>query len=237
MPFYGELYLRSTRPFLGGAQSDAEVGYLARAFAKAPGPIVDLGCGHGRHAARLQRALAVPVIGVELDPRSLAEREGAFPAVRADLAELPFRDGTWAGAFAWYATLFLFDEDTEAQILREVARCLRPGAPLILETVPFERLASAPAASFERVLPDGSWLREESHFDPRTGVDHGWRRLRLPEGRVLEGSFTVRHRPLEALIAWLARFGLSFERADGGLEGEPASPGAAQLIVTARRRV
>lgn len=238
MSFFGELYLRSTRPLLGPEQSRAEGEYLGRAFDRleVPGPILDLGCGHGRHVSRLQHRWADrAVIGLELDPLALAEREGSFPAVRADLASLPFRDASLAGAYAWYSTLFLFEEDLERRIFSEVARCLAPGAMLVLQTVPFERLERSPTASFERDLPDGSRLRETSRFDPLTGIDEGERELTLPDGRTLRATYFVRYRRLPELRALLARNGLSIREVHGGLQREPPSGGSTDLIVLARR--
>src|SRR3954470_24677419 len=47
--FFGELYLRSTRPLLSPEITAREVAYLQRCFAGIAmlGPIIDLGFGHG----------------------------------------------------------------------------------------------------------------------------------------------------------------------------------------------
>ena len=240
MSFFGELYLRSTLPFLSAEVTEREVACLARAFASlAPaGPVVDLGCGHGRHAFRLNTAgpLKGRVVGLELDPLSLAEREPGFPAVRGDLRALPFRTGTLAGAYAWYSTLFAFTDAEHAQVLREVARCLKPGGRLVFQTVPWERLLAQPSAAFQQRLPDGSVLEEESRFDPSTGRDTGRRTLRLPEGRVLSGTYAIRYYPLADLTQLLDCTGFSIRWVHGGLEGEPPSKDSTDLIVGAELR-
>lgn len=238
MSFFGELYLRSTLPFLSEDITAREVAYLARCFhswALPPGPVVDLGCGHGRHASRLNARgpLAGRVVGLELDVTSLAMREPGFPALRGDLRALPFRAGTLAGAYAWYSTLFAFSDAEHVQILREVARCLRPGGLFLFQTVPFERLAADPSAAFQRVLPDGSVLEEESHFDAGTGRDTGRRTLRLPEGRVLSATYAIRYYPLAELTQLLEATGFSIQWVHGGLEGELPSSDSTDLIVGA----
>lgn len=240
--FFGELYLRSTLPFLSEEVTAREVACLARLLgggpgAGPPGPILDLGCGHGRHAAPLSRALRRAVLGLERDPLSLSLRREPFPAVRGDFHRLPFRTASAGGAFAWYSTLLILEDDAaHLRLLQEVARVLRPGAPLCLHTVPYERLAAAPAARFERRLPDGSVVEEESAFDPRTGVERGHRRLHLPDGRVLSGTYTIRYYPLPQLEDLLWRSGFKLTAAHGGLDGEPCTPGAVDLIVGAMRR-
>jgi SAM-dependent methyltransferase len=216
------------------------VEYLAYAFADVPGPepVVDLGCGHGRHASRLNGPgpLSGRVIGLELDPLALAMRRPGFPAVRGDLRALPFREGSLAGAYAWYSTLFAFSDEEHVHILREVARVLRPGGRLVFQTVPYERLAESPGAAFRRALPDGSLLEEESRFDAATGRDAGRRTLTLPDGRCLGASYSIRYYPLAELTGLLESTGFSMAWVHGGLDGEPPAPRAADLIVGAERR-
>ncbi len=240
MSFFGELYLRSTVPFLSEATTEREVACLSRGFEdlKVPGPIVDLGCGHGRHASRLNTAgpLAGRILGLELDALSLKERRPGFPAVRADLRALPFRTASLAGAYAWYSTLFVFSDAEHESLLREVARCLRPGGRLVLHTVPYERLASNPHASFRGYLPDGSLLEEESRFDAVRGRDEAWRRLTLPDGRMLSGRYAIRYYPLADLTHLLESTGFSTRWVHGGLEGEPATSTSTDLIVGAELR-
>ncbi|WP_375773814.1 class I SAM-dependent methyltransferase [Archangium gephyra] len=240
MSFFGELYLRSTLPFLSEETTAKEAAYLARSFEEleVPGPVVDLGCGHGRHAARLnaEGPLAGRVIGLELDALSLQERLPGFPAVRADLRSLPFRTGSLAGAYAWYSTLFVFSDEEHEALLREVARCLKPGGRLVLHTVPYERLAAQPEASFSTRLPDGSLLEERSRFDAVRGRDEATRQLTRPDGRVLSGQYAIRYYPLADLTRLLESTGFSVCWVHGGLGEERPSDTSTDLIVGAELR-
>jgi SAM-dependent methyltransferase len=234
--FFGELYLRSTLPFLTAQVTHAEVGYLARAFKDltVDGPLLDVGCGHGRHSALLDAQLrpARRVLGVELDAASLAGRSAEVLAVRGDFRALPLASQAFAGAFAWYSTLFVLETD-EAHLaaLRELHRCLKPGGRLVVQTVPFERLAQSPRAGFQRTLPDGALLEESSLFDPETGIDEGKRTLRLPDGRVLSGTYRIRYYPLPRLQALFDAAGFSFGWAHGDLEGRPLESRSHELIL------
>ena len=238
-PFFGELYLRSTRPFLGPGLSEREAAYLVHALSAstAPGPVVDLGCGHGRHASRMQGRLpgGRAVIGLEFDALSLEEREGEFPAVRGDLRALPFRSGSLGGAFAWYSTLFAFADDVQRHILREVARCLAPGAWLIAQTSPIERFECAPTARFEGTLPDGSRLREQSRFDPASGRDEGFRELETPDGRILSAPYFIRYYRAPELAELLTSEGFTVRWVHGGLDGEPPDTESTDLIMGVQR--
>ncbi|MBX5481503.1 MAG: class I SAM-dependent methyltransferase [Myxococcaceae bacterium] len=240
-PFFGELYLRSTRPFLGDRLSDREAGYLAHAFGSVaglpPGPILDLGCGHGRHVARLQGRVAGgrPVVGIDFDRHSLRSREGAFPAVRGDLRALPFATRSAGGAYAWYSTLFVFDDPVQRAILAEVARVLRPGAPLILQTLPRERLERNPTSTWAGELPDGSRLEEQNRFDPDTGRDEGIRKLTTPDGRVLSAHYFIRYYRVAELQDLLSDAGFTVRWIHGGLGGEPVTAESADLIMGVER--
>jgi SAM-dependent methyltransferase len=237
--FFGELYLRSTLPFLSEETTAREVAYLARELGpRVPrGWVADLGCGHGRHAAPLNREgpLAGRVMGLERDARSLAQRLPGFPVVRGDLRALPFAAGALSGAYAWYSSLFTYSEEEHRQMLAGLARALRPGAPLLLQTVPYERMAAEPDAVFRRELPDGSVLEERSRFDPGTGRDHGERRLSIPDGRVLCGAYAIRYYPLADLTQLLESAGFSVAWVHGGLAGEPLSSTSTDLILGAER--
>jgi SAM-dependent methyltransferase len=232
--FFGELYLRSTRPLLTPEVTAEEVAYLARHLCAGDGLVLDLGCGHGRHASALARQ-GLQVVGVELDALSLREREQGFSAIRGDFRRLPIRSGALRGAYAWYSTLFVFDEGAHRALLRELARCLVPGGRLIFQSVPYERLVLSPRARFETTLPDGSVVQERSEFDVEAGVDRGERTLRLPDGRVLSGRYAIRYYPLPHLNQWLSEAGLRPLWAHGSLAGEPVTPQSTDLIVGAER--
>lgn len=232
--YWGELYLKTTLPFLSEATTRKEAAYLARAFAEARGPVVDLGCGHGRHAALLAEA-GLRIAGLDRDAASLALRPAGLAGIRGDFRELPFGDGALAGAYAWYSTLFIHSDAQNAATLREVSRVLRRGARLLIHTVPFERLERAPQARFETTLPDGTHLVEQSRFDASTGVDVGHRELSLPDGRVLCGRYSIRYYPLTELLKLLWAAGLMLRWVHGDLDGRPLTPQSTDLILAAER--
>ncbi len=234
--FFGELYLRSTLPFLPAERTRAEIAYLRGALAGCGGPLLDLGCGHGRHAGPL-RAAGLPVIGLDNDALSLRERLPGTVALRGDLRRLPLRVGSVGGAYSWYSSLFVFeDDDVHRLLLREIARALRPGAKLVLHTLPYEHVARMPPERFDGRLPDGAHLVEESRFDPATGRDHGARRLTLKDGRVLSGRFAIRYYPLPELTQLLNLAGFSVMWVHGGVDGAALTPASGDLILGVERR-
>ncbi len=85
------------------------------------GPVLDVGCGEGRLASRLDSG--VTWIGVDASPSQLLGNP-YWPVVLADMRALPFR----GGAFSEVTHLWcLYHVDEPALAIREAARVLRAG--------------------------------------------------------------------------------------------------------------
>lgn len=237
-PFFGELYLRSTRPFLAEEVSDAEATYLRRAFeqCRVKGPLLDLGCGHGRHLGRLARAMGErPVLGVDFDALSLREAAEVAPVVRADFFQLPFGGATLAGAYSWYNTLFIFEDADQLRLLKEVARVLKPGGLFVCQGLARQYIEQRPHAAYDDYLPDGCRLIEESHFNPANGRDEAWRKLITPDGRTLLAEYFIRYYFRDEMVALLEQAGLKVRWVHGGVDESPHHPESMDLIVGAER--
>lgn len=228
-PLFGELYLRSTRPFLSEIVSDAEGRFLAANLP--PGRLLDLGCGHGRHLAR------VKAVGVDGDALSLNEAKHHGPVVRADFRALPFRTAAFDGAWCWYNTLGTAEDESVPLILKEVARCIAPKGLLIIQGTHLDYAAAQPPSSFEGALPDGSFLKENAVFEPAKRRDLVYRHLISPDGRKLETHFFIRYYALDEWRGLLAEAGLEVQWGVGGLDGAPLESTSPDLIVGATRKV
>lgn len=235
--FFGELYLRSTRPFLPEDVTQAEGEYLRTLFAPwaARGPLLDLGCGHGRHLAQLARLLPGKAVGVDFDLLSLGEAKAHAPVARGDFFQLPFRDRAFAGAWCWYNSAFTFEDHQQLPLFREVARVLRPGALLLLHTSPRERFAALGDARWEGDLPDGSHLLETCRFDAARGRDEGHRTLTLPDGRVMAAPYFIRYYFRDELQQLLETAGFRTVFWHAGISGAPYSKDSPDLLVGAER--
>lgn len=109
---------------------------LLDAFAgrvRGAGPVVDLGCGPG-HVTHYLAERGVDASGLDLSPRMVEEARALHPGVEfrvGDVTALDAADASWAGAVAFYSLIHL-PRPSVAPALREIARVLRPGAPLFL---------------------------------------------------------------------------------------------------------
>jgi len=203
--YFGDLYLESVRDLLSPRLSAIEADAIAFLLGLAPGDdVLDVACGHGRHAWPLAGAGA-RVVGLDRsEPYLKLAGEGAEEAsgraprpaprfVRGDVRSLPFRTGALDAAFSWYASLFMFDDPTNEACLAEAARVVRRGGRLLVQHANPLRLVAAPRATASRGLADGSRVEERSEFDAARGVDRCARRVTRPGGAVLAGTAELRY--------------------------------------------
>ncbi len=128
----------------------------------AGGVLADLSCGPGVLGRRLAASGDFArVYGVDLSAAMLIQASrlnaadgttDAFPLVRADVARLPLRDASLAGAHAG-AAMHLWPDVPAA--LSEVARVLRPGGVFVASTFTYRagsRLGRAAAALGQRAV-------------------------------------------------------------------------------------
>jgi ubiquinone/menaquinone biosynthesis C-methylase UbiE len=105
-----------------------------------PGPLIDLGCGAGRHSLQFARR-GFPVVAVDLSSAMLGElsrkaiRGGVrIDAVQANLCRLGcFPDASFAYAISMFSTLGMIrGADARRRALGEAFRILKPGGRLAL---------------------------------------------------------------------------------------------------------
>ena len=95
--------------------------------------VLDAGCGTGRVAVRLEH-LGFPTVGVDADASMLAEARRHAPTmtwVLADLASVPADLGEFDLVVAAGNVVPLLTAGTEARVIDNLARALRPGGCLV----------------------------------------------------------------------------------------------------------
>lgn len=103
-------------------------------FAQLAGPgaeVLDVGCGTGRLTPFLT-AHGLRVQGVDLSEEMVRTARRDHPGAVfevGDVRSLPHADGSLGGALGWYSLMYLPPEE-RATAYAELARVLRPGAPL-----------------------------------------------------------------------------------------------------------
>ncbi|MDQ3066117.1 MAG: class I SAM-dependent methyltransferase [Actinomycetota bacterium] len=103
-----------------------------------PRRFLDVGCGMGELAERVQNELGVEVIAVDVSPRmvELTKARGVDARI-ADVQELPFEDQSFDVVAANWVLYHVPDLDRG---VRELARVLQPGGHLVAATLGDENM-------------------------------------------------------------------------------------------------
>src|SRR6266851_1363194 len=165
--FFGEDYLR-IYSFLTPERTEREVDGIVRLLDLPPGSaILDLCCGHGRHALALAKR-GYRVTGQDLSEvflqRAQAEAEAQGVQVRwlqSDMRKIPFESEFDAVINIFTAFGYLENEDEDQEVLQQVYKALKPHGLFLLETMHREFLLRNFAASEVSRHADGLIVLEE----------------------------------------------------------------------------
>ena len=181
------------------AHEDINLPALLRLLPEPAGLTLDLGCGEGR-TGRVLQSRGYRVAGVDAAPtmvRLATGHESPEPAVLADAAALPFRDGAFGLVVAYMS---LHDMDRMPEAVAEAARVLDHGGRLVM-AIPHPVNS---AGSFQSRDGDAPFTIAGSYLDPGPAdwvIDRGGVRL----------TFHSEHRPLESYSRALEAAGLLVE--------------------------
>ena len=237
---FDETYLRTYLPFLNEERTREEaLGAVSLAGIEPGAEVLDCPVGFARHALVLVGA-GYRVTGVDRSEAQLAEAErrrgdAEWPRLlHGDYRELPFGDASFDAVFNLFTSLGYLDSEGDVGVLREFRRVLRPGAPLIVETMHRDRLARIFAARTWDRLPDGSLFLQEHEPDWAAGEVSTLHLVVTPEGERIERRFVHRVYTVKEWIAMLYEAGFAevncFSDWGGGM---PPSPDK-RLILRAR---
>lgn len=206
-----------------------------------PGEVVgDIPCGAARHL-RVWAERGCEAYGLDASPMMLSlARDALASTPRGDHAHivaglmqaLPFRSGAFDAILNLFNSFgYLADADANAAVLREVARCLRPGGRFLLDTRnPTVQILCAPYHAPE-FLSSGEEVVVHSVYSLES------RRMTTTWKSPASGAelyrADIRLYGLDELRALLNRAGLRFVEAFGTFDGEPFQADHAQLIALA----
>jgi len=238
--FFDDDYLRIFASELLDERTAAEVNGVVELLGLPPGArLLDLCCGHGRHAVPLAR-LGYRVTGLDLSrvllTRAAAAAGQPLALVEADMRRLPFADGSFDGVVNLFNAFgYLEDEAQDELVLGEVARVLAPGGRFLQELANREALVRGWRDSDVSRTGDGLLVLQERTLDLRASRDLVHYTLLHPDGRRTTRRHSVRLYTLTELAAMLDRAGLELEEVAGDLDGGPLELDSSFVVTLSAR--
>jgi SAM-dependent methyltransferase len=244
-PWWEELFdddfLRAT-PRPTDSQVVAEASFIEARLGLAKGALIlDLACGHGRHAIELTRR-GYQVVGFDLSLAMLAHAADEAEAARqkvnflhGDMREMPFED-KFDGVYCWGTSFGFFEEEKNLALMQRVYRALRPGGVFLIETLNRDYV-SARQPSLVWYEGDGCLCMDEAQMDFITSRLKVKRTIMLDDGRTREVDYSMRLYGLHELGKLMHEAGFRVIEVSGRL----ATPGiffgadSPQCIVLAER--
>jgi SAM-dependent methyltransferase len=211
--YYGDLYYESVADLLTARLSTFEARLLRGLLELGPGDrVLDLACGHGRHARALSPEVGL-LVGLDRNPGYLERaRHSGAALVRGDLRALPLRPGSFDAVYSWYSSLFMYEDEENERCLAAAVALLRPGGRIVVHHDNPQRLRRETEAQAAWDLPGGGRVEETSSYDPATGRDTCTRRVIRQDGTVLAGVAQLRYYTQEEWRGLSGRVGLDLLR-------------------------
>jgi len=219
-----------------------EVDFLVEKLHLEPGArVLDLACGHGRHAVELGvRGFRVTGADISKPALAIARRRATERGVDVELVQLDMRDldadvrfsavCNFASAFGYYPS-----EQDDRQVLGRVARSLLPGGRVLIDTMNAQWLTRNFEPRARRTLENGTVVLEDRSYDPATGRSSATWTLTRTDGTRSEMRHSMQIYSCSELCGMLAQAGLEVDGVWGGVDGAAHSIDRRRLIVRARK--
>jgi SAM-dependent methyltransferase len=237
--FEVEDYLHFYRGVLPEEFTSAQVEFLVRQLELGAGQdILDLACGHGRHANRLA-ALGMHVTGVDYTPGflELAREEAERMSVQVRYLQGDMRSIEFQEEFDRVLLLFTafgyFDDSVNQQVMRNVANALRPGGLLCFD-IPNRDAYCRHYLPYIVMEVEGDLLIDRHAFDLATGRLYN-RRIVIRDGVRRDKPFFVRLYNYTEIHSLLEGVGLQIEQVYGGWNDDPLDTESRRMVIIARK--
>jgi SAM-dependent methyltransferase len=241
--FFGEDYLEMYRDAFPAERTGAEVDGIVSLLSLGEGArILDLACGHGRHATALAKR-GFDVTGYDLSEvfleRARADAEAQGANVRwgqGDMRELRF-DGEFDAVINVFTAFGYFeDPEDDLRTLRGIRAALEPGGRFLLETLHRDGLPARFQPQSAEKISNGAIVLHERAWDLARDVIDDHVTLVRPDGTHAEFTTALRMRSLHQLLDLTRKAGLEPKAWYGGLDGSTLELHSHRLVLVSARQ-
>lgn len=203
--------------------------------------ILDLCCGHGRHAVALAErgyrttGQDLSAFFLEKAEADAAEAGVELRLVHRDMRDIPFEEEFDAVINMFSAFGYLESEEEDQKVLNQVRKALKPDGLLMLETIHHAWLVRNFEHRGWNILDDDTVVLEEREMNLRTGRNEVTVTLIRPDGTRREYEHAMRIYTAAELIKMVTEADLEIDAVYGGLDGAELTLDTHRLVLIARK--
>ncbi|MCR4433737.1 MAG: class I SAM-dependent methyltransferase [Caldiserica bacterium] len=203
------------------------------------GPLLDVGCGIGRHTLLLAKR-GFQMVGIDVIPLFIhraeeeAEKQRVLCQFRVQDVRLLEEEDVYAGALFFWSSFGYFEDEENLEVLLRINRALKPEGFLFLDLENRDYII--------RHFQNETWkdkkaffILERNRFDPTTDLLITRKIYVFPGGRK-EAERRLKLYPFTALTRFLKETGFAVERVFGGWNGEPFNVESQRMMILARKK-
>lgn len=241
--FDGDTYEKDYAGILADAEGTArEADFIAdRLELKETDRVLDLACGHGRHAVLIAGRVA-SVVGLDRTERFLESARDAAAErdvpncefVLGDMRELDYT-AEFEAAYNYFTAWGYYSDEENFDVLVRVCRALKPGGRFLLELTSRDALMRRFKPRDWREMIDGTVITEDRRFDYASGRLLNKRTYRFPSGEVKEVEVALALPAADELARIFRRAGFAEARAVAAPTGEELTIDSFRVAVIGRK--
>ena len=236
--FDSEWYLYFYQNMLKPEKTEKEVEFLCNILQAKPGDkLLDIPCGHGRHAVGLAQK-GLKVTGYDLcegflkvAEKSAAKANTSLDLVHGDMRELDF-NSRFDFAIQLFTAFGYFDDDTNLDVLKRIRRALKPGGRFCIDFINRDIFLKHFLPSIVHKIGDDLMI-DRSKFDIITGRNTT-ERIMIKDGERRETTFSIRFVNYNEMERMLQEAGFRILNQFGGWdENKPVDSNAFRIVIVA----
>jgi len=233
--FESELYFYFYEDFLDIARTQKECAFIEKCCTLQPNhKILDLACGHGRHA-NLLAELGYDLCGIDLNHQFIekAKADAKTRGLTIEYIEQNILDINYQEKFDAVLLLFnsfgFFDRTDAKQLLIKISQTLKIGGKAFLDTKNRDHLLKElqPCSIIEK---GEDLMIDRMSFNPIDGTTTN-KRIYIKDGKRLDAPFTMTAYSFTDLKQMLQETGLAINQIYGSWEGDSFNQESKRIIL------
>lgn len=241
--FFGDDYLDAYGGSFTPERVEREVAFVEKVLGLQPGDeVLDLCCGHGRHAVPFARD-GLRVTGQDLSQpyldiarRAAHDEHVDLATVCSDMREIPFENHFDAVVNLFSAFGYLESDDEDRKVLTGIQKALKPGGRLLLDLINREWVIANTIPNEWHTDAKGRIYLEHREVDLLHSRNHVTFTIVEPDGTRRESvGHHFRLYTLTEVAKMLESAGLELVTVYGGFEGEVYGAATRRMIVIAKK--